>query len=48
MKDLICKINGKYEKPLYGLFKALTNYETTVSKQTATQFGEFDKKKSKT
>lgn len=48
MKDLKCKIDGKNDKPFYAIFKALTNQETGVSKQTATQFGAFNKKKNKT
>ena len=39
MKDLICKIDGKNDKPFYAIFKALTNHETAVSKQTPTLFG---------
>lgn len=48
MKDLRCKIDGKNEKPFYAVFKALTNQESAVSKETSTLFGDYKKNKNKT
>lgn len=48
LKDLACKMDGKEDKPYYGLFKAVTAKETPQSKQTASLFGEYDKDKNKT
>eukprot|EP00347_Sterkiella_histriomuscorum_P020965 403335778 len=43
LKDLLCKIEGKNQQPFYAVFKALTNQECAVSKETSTLFGDFDK-----
>lgn len=48
MKDLICKLDGKNDKPFYAIFKAITNQEVAASKQTSTLFGEYDKPRNKT
>lgn len=45
---MFCKIDGKNDKPLYAVFKALTNQECAVSKETSTIFGEFNKQNNKT
>ena len=48
LRDLTCKLEGKEDRPFYGVFKAITTNESTVSKKTSTLFGEFDKDRNRT
>lgn len=48
LRELNCKFEGKEDRPFYGIFKAIMNNDTIVSKKTSSMYGDFDAKKNRT
>lgn len=48
LRDMSYKVEGKDDRALYGIFRAITSLENVESKVTSSLFGTFDKGKNRT